>query len=206
MFSSSYVNTNPSWSLSLPCQFFSNRCASLQVDPIIPTFARSILSFFSTVFVSSDPSCLCFPALPPFSSRTKIHYSSILLSMGSLSILFRQCSYPVILRKILTELQVYHSAFFSSPVDSIQALSIISFLVSSFAWWFLVKMLRSYRCIILCSLFFSGGFNSSFQCWSYSFPRFKCFLMSVHLLIIHLLLFMFIWSAEGIPEDSCLYS
>ena len=39
-------------------------------------------------------------------------------------------------------------------------------------------------------LFFSGGFNSSLQCWSHSFPRFKCFLMSVHLLIIHLLLFM----------------
>ena len=62
---------------------------------------------------------------------------------------FRQCSYPGILRKILTELQVYQ--FFvtlSSPVDSVQALSIISF------------------------------------------PCFKCCLMSVHLLIIHLLLFM----------------
>src|SRR3954465_14812585 len=42
-----------------------NRCVSLQVNPIIPTLARSILSFFfSTVFVSSDPSCLCFLALP----------------------------------------------------------------------------------------------------------------------------------------------
>ena len=35
-------------------------------------------------------------------------------------------------------------------------------------------------------LFFSGGFNSSFLCWSYSFPCFKCFLMPVHLFIIHL--------------------
>ena len=48
-----------------------NRRASLQVDPIISTFARSILSF-STVFVSSVPSCPCFPALPPlFSLRTQ---------------------------------------------------------------------------------------------------------------------------------------
>ena len=47
--------------------------------------------------------------------------------MGSLFILSRQCSYPVILRKILTELQVYHSSFsFSSLEVSIQALSIIS--------------------------------------------------------------------------------
>ena len=42
--------------------------------------------------------------------------------MGSLSILFRQCSYPVILMKILMEPQVRHSSFFSSPVDLIQAL------------------------------------------------------------------------------------
>ena len=46
--------------------------------------------------------------------------------------LFHQCSYPVILRKILMELQVRHSSFFSSPVDSSQDLSIISpFLVSN---------------------------------------------------------------------------
>ena len=64
------------------------------------------------------PSCLCFPALPPFSSRTQISQSCILLLMGSLSILFRQCSYPVILRKILTELQVHHSLFFSGGFNS----------------------------------------------------------------------------------------
>ena len=38
--------------------------------------------------------------------------------------------------------------------------------------------------------FFSDGSNSSFQCWSYSFPRFKCFSTSVHLLIVHLSLFL----------------
>ena len=43
----------------------SNRRASLQVDPIISTFARSSLSFFfSMVFVSSVPSCLCFSRPP----------------------------------------------------------------------------------------------------------------------------------------------
>jgi len=43
--------------------------------------------------------------------------------MGSFSILFCQCSYPVILKKILMELQVHHSSFsFSSLVDLIQAL------------------------------------------------------------------------------------
>ena len=41
--------------------------------------------------------------------------------MRSLSILFRQCSYPVMLMKILTEPQVRHSSLFSSPVDSNQA-------------------------------------------------------------------------------------
>ena len=65
-----------------------------------------------------------FPTLPPFcfSSRTQILIQVSILLMGSFSILFRQCSYPVILMKILMELQVRHSSFFSSPVDLIQAL------------------------------------------------------------------------------------
>ena len=52
--------------------------------------------------------------------------------MGSLSILFRQCSYPVILKKILTELQVHHSSFsYCFPVDLTQAFGVdhIPFLV-----------------------------------------------------------------------------
>ena len=43
---------------------FSNRRASIQVDPIIPTFARSILSCFSMVFIPYAPSCLCFSRPP----------------------------------------------------------------------------------------------------------------------------------------------
>ena len=62
-----------------------------------------------------------FPAHPPFSSRTRISYSSILLLIGSLSILFLQCSYPVILMKILTEFQVRLSSliFFSGGSNSV---------------------------------------------------------------------------------------
>ena len=50
----------------------------------------------------------------------------------------------------------------------------------------------SWRCSSSFSffIFFSRGLNSSLQCWSHSFPCFKCFLMPVYLLIIHLLLFM----------------
>ena len=81
------------------------------------------LSVFSTVFVSSVPSCFCFPALPPlFLQGLRFLNRVSILLMGSFSILFRQCSYPVILMKILMELQVRHSSFFSSPVDLIQAL------------------------------------------------------------------------------------
>ena len=56
--------------------------------------------------------------------------------------------------------------------------------------WFPMKMLNSFKFIILCSFFFSGGFNSSFRCWLYSFPCCKCFLMPMHLLIIHFSLFI----------------
>ena len=86
---------------------------------------KIIYHFFSTVFVSSVSKLpLFFPPSPPFVFLQGLRFLlqvSILL-MGSFSILFRQCSYPVILMKILMELQVRHSSFFSSPVDLIQAL------------------------------------------------------------------------------------
>ena len=65
--------------------------------------------------------------------------------------------------------------------------SLLSMFLSS---GFPMKMLSSFKLIILHRCFFSGGSNSSFQCWSYSFPRVKCFLMRVQLLIIHLSLFI----------------
>ena len=58
--------------------------------------------------------------------------------MGSLSILFRQCSYPVILRKILTELQVYHSSslfFFGGLISSFGVDHISSFCFTYLPMW-----------------------------------------------------------------------
>ena len=54
--------------------------------------------------------------------------------------------------------------------------------------------------------FFSGGLNSSLQCWSHSFPCFKCFSHAGATLnhssrAIHLFR-----SAEDISEDSCFHS
>ena len=97
----------------------------------------------------SSPSCLCFSRPPTLFLKGLgfLNQVSILL-MGRLSILFRQCFYPVILMKMLRKLQAHNSSFFSSPVYSIQALLIISF------------------------------------------PRFKCFLMPMQLLIIHFSLFI----------------
>ena len=71
--------------------------------------------------------------------------------------------------------------------------------------WSLVKILTELW-VHHSSLFsFSGGFNSSFRCWSYPFPHFKCFSTSVHLLIVHLSQFI-IRSAQDILEDSCFHS
>ena len=81
--------------------------------------------FFSTVFVSFVSSCLCFPAHPPFFFEDSYFFIKYPFYYGSLSILLPSCSYPVILMKILTELLVRHSSFFSSAVDSIQALGLI---------------------------------------------------------------------------------
>ena len=83
--------------------------------------------------------------------------------MGSLSILFRQCSYPVILKKILTELQVHHSSFsFSSPVDLPQAFGVDHILI-------LVQMLShagaSHNCSSLSILIRSAQDISEDSCF-----------------------------------------
>ena len=106
--------------IDIVMSILSNWCASLQVDPIISTFVRSILSFLNGIHS-------IFPKLPLFSRPPTLFLQGLrflnqvsILLMGSFSILFRQCSYPVILRKILTELQVYHSSslFFSGGLIS----------------------------------------------------------------------------------------
>ena len=95
-----------------------------------------------------------FPTLPPFVFLQGLRFLnrvSILL-MGSFSILFRQCSYSVILMKILMELQVRHSSFFSSPVDLIQAL-VLSILLFFFSNAFLmpVHLLIIHLSLLNCS-------------------------------------------------------
>ena len=107
MFSYFYGSANPSWSLRLPCQLFSNRRASLQVDPIISTFARSILSFLNGV-------CFIRLKLPLFSCPPTLFLQGLrflnqvsFLLMRSLFILFFQCSYPVIPHEDAQQFQVH---------------------------------------------------------------------------------------------------
>ena len=82
---------------------------------MIPSFSpsgRSIISFLNGVY------SIC-PKLPLFSRPPTLFLQGLrflnqvsILWIWSLSILFRPCSYPVILMKILTEPQVRHSSFF----------------------------------------------------------------------------------------------
>src|SRR3954470_11215825 len=53
-----------------------------------------------------------------------------------------------------------------------------------------MKMLKEALSLSFFILFFSGGFNSSFWCCSYPFPRFKCYPMPVLPIIVHLSLFV----------------
>ena len=109
----------------LPILF--NWCVSLQVDPITSTFARSIISSSQRCLFHPSPSCLCFSRPPTlFPQGLRFLYQVFLYSCEISPFLLRQCSYPVILKKILTKLQVIIIRSLSSPVDSIQVLSIIS--------------------------------------------------------------------------------
>ena len=69
-----------------------NRCASLQVDPIISTSARSIITSSQRCLFHPSPSCLCFPAHPPFflkDSDFLIKHPFILVkSLRSISFMF----------------------------------------------------------------------------------------------------------------------
>lgn len=58
--------------------FFSKRRASLQVDPIISTFARSILSSLQRCLLHPTQVAFVFPPSHPFSSRTQISQPCIL--------------------------------------------------------------------------------------------------------------------------------
>ena len=72
---------------------------------------RKITSQFSQrCLFHPSPSCLCFSRPPTLvSPRTHISHSSIILLMWSLFVLFSQCSYPVILMKMLHKFIILHS-------------------------------------------------------------------------------------------------
>ena len=129
----------------LPSQFLLNRRATLQVDPVISTSARPILSILNVVrFI--HPKLPLFSRHPTLvSSRTQISQSTIHFIDGKSLHYFLSMFYPAVLMKIPYKSIIVCSL--SSPVVSSQALSIISF------------------------------------------PCFKCFLVPVHLLIIHFSLF-----------------
>ena len=120
VFSYSDVDTNPSWSSRLFLSILFNRRASLQEDPIISTSARSSISSSQWCLFHLSPSCLCFSRPPTFFlQRFRFLNQASFYSCEVSPFLFRQCSYPVILRKILTELQVHHYSFsfFSSGLN-----------------------------------------------------------------------------------------
>ena len=137
VFSYFYGSTNP---------FVHRVCHVNSFQPVC-FFSSGSDHFNIRKIISQFPNVICFirPKLSLFSRPPTLFLQGLrflnqvsILLMRSLSIVFRQYSYPVILRKILTELQVYHSSFFSSPVDSIQAFSVdhILFLVSNaFSYW-----------------------------------------------------------------------
>ena len=89
-----------------------NRRVSLQVDPFISTSARSSQSLFNVVcFIR--PKLSLFSRPPTFFLQGLIYLNQVsILFMWIFSIPFFQCSYPVILMKILTKPQVHHSSFF----------------------------------------------------------------------------------------------
>ena len=132
------------------------------------TSARFNLSFLNGVHFIRLQVAFVFPTLPPFvffkDSDFLIKY--LFIHVKSLHS-FPSCSYPVILMKILTELQVRHSSL----------------------------------------VFFSGGFKSSFRCWSHI--PFSSFQIPSHAgapLYHSLLTIQLFRSAEDISEDSRLHS
>ena len=148
MFLYSYVNYNPSWSSRLSCQFFSNRCDPLQIDPITSTFPSSILSSPNGVrFIRPKLSLFSHPPTLFLQGLRFLNQVSILFTWSPF-ILFNQCAYPVVLMKML------------------------------------------FKFTILRSIFSSGGFKSSFRCWSYHFLWLTCFpcwkFLSKTLLFTHL--------------------
>ena len=115
MFSYPDVNTNPSRSSSLSCQSFLTGVLLFKWIRSLQHPQDQVSVLLNGVCFIRPQVAFVFPPSHPFSSRTQIYNWVFILLMGSLSILFRQYSYPVILRKILIELQVHQSPFSFFP-------------------------------------------------------------------------------------------
>ena len=111
----------------------SNRCDSLQDDPIIFPIRKINSKSSQRYLFHPSPSFLCFPALPPFFFKGPdflIKYPFIhVRSLHSFQSMFLLGDY----HEVGQEFQVRHSLLFSSPVVLIQAFGVdhIPFLVSN---------------------------------------------------------------------------
>src|SRR3954463_9107071 len=101
-----------------------NRCDSLQIDPITSTFARSFISSSQRCLLHPFQVVFVFPPSHPYFFKDADFLIKYPFYSCEVSIVSVNVSYPVILMKILTVRQVYHSSFFSSPVDSMQAFGV----------------------------------------------------------------------------------
>ena len=142
---------------------FSKRCSHISMGILI-------LSIIQDCHVNSFPTgALLFKTIQSSSSFARlilrflngVHFTRPKLSSS--------LSHPPTHFSLWSQDSQSKYPFYSCEVSS-------SFLSSiSQSGEFLMKMLQSFKIIILHSNFFSGGFNSSFRCRSYPFLSFVCF-------------------------------
>lgn len=89
-----------------------HRCVSLQVDPIIPTSARSSISSSQCCLFHLFQVAFVFPPSHPFLPGTRFLIQVSFYCCEASPFFLHQYSYPVILKKILTEPQVHNYSFF----------------------------------------------------------------------------------------------
>ena len=77
--------------------------------------------FFSTVFASSVPSCLCFPAFPPSSSRSWVSFEHQFHSCEASSV------FPQLFQPVISRLVRHSSSLFLFRWISIQVFRLITF-------------------------------------------------------------------------------
>ena len=126
--------------IEIVMSILSNRCGSLQDDPIIFPIRKINSSLLNVVcFIRPKLALFSRPATLFLRGLRFLNQVSILL-MWSLFILSFLCSYPVILGKMLTELLVHHSSF-------------------SFIRWIQFKLCQLYPFLIA----------NTFSCWCTSY-------------------------------------